>query len=97
MSNRLYLSNLLFDVDYIELREWLEDDDWVVLDVYVPPDREHQGGFKNKGYAFVEFETEEEAESAIEELDGELGPGGRPMNLSVAHPRQQYDEAVDYV
>jgi RNA recognition motif-containing protein len=42
----------------------------------------------NKGFGFVEYETSEEAQKAIENLNGkELK--GRPMRVEVAKPREE--------
>lgn len=88
-TSRLYICRLLFDIDYIELREWLEDEGWVVTDTYVPRDERARGRFKSQGYGFVSFSDEEEAEAALTELDGlecEISHG--PLKVREADPRR---------
>lgn len=43
---------------------------------------------RSKGFGFVEFETEEEAQAAMQALDGS-DQGGRPMAVKEALPRPE--------
>ena len=55
-----------------------------VVSAKVVTDRESG---RSRGFGFVEMETEEEAQKAIEMLNGqELD--GRPINVSVARPKE---------
>lgn len=54
-----------------------------VVDVYIPSDR---ATGKPRGFAFVEFSSDEEAEQAIQQFDGqELG--GRNLRINAAESR----------
>ncbi len=78
----IYVGNLLFDVAESDLRQAFEPFGQVsevrlIMDKY---------SGKSKGFGFVEMPSKEEAEKAIEELNGsELM--GRAMNVNVAKPK----------
>lgn len=80
MGTRLYVGNLPYDVDEATLREAFGQDGRQIRRVHIPLDRETQ---RPRGFAFLEFASEEEAQSALATLDGEL-LGGRPMRVSEA-------------
>jgi RNA recognition motif-containing protein len=88
MSARLYISNIHFQLTPLDIRSWLEKKDFRVRDVYVPKDRNYEAEFRNRGFCFVEMETVEDSEDAVDELPGELCPGGRPVNVKWADPRK---------
>ncbi|PIR87039.1 MAG: RNA-binding protein [Candidatus Harrisonbacteria bacterium CG10_big_fil_rev_8_21_14_0_10_49_15] len=81
-KKRLFVGNLPFTSTEDDLRSHFAvagtvKDAHIVLDKF--------RGNRPKGIAFVEFETEEEAQRAIEMLDGkELG--GRPLKVDVSRP-----------
>lgn len=54
-----------------------------VVDVYLPADR---ATGRPRGFAFVEFASEDEAEKAIEEFDGKEMEG-RPLRVNIAAER----------
>lgn len=78
----IYVGNLLFDVTESDLRQAFEPFGQVsevrlIMDKY---------SGKSKGFGFVEMPSKEEAEKAIEQLNGsELK--GRAMNVNVAKPK----------
>jgi len=78
----IYVGNLLFDVTESDLKQVFEPFGQVsevrlIMDKY---------SGKSKGFGFVEMPSKEEAEKAIEQLNGsELM--GRPMNVNVAKPK----------
>lgn len=82
---RLFVGNLDYNAGKNELKK-IFSEVGRVLDVYTPFDKSKEG-FKNKGYAFVEMGSAEEAAAAIEVLDGIPGPGGRKLSIRDAQPR----------
>jgi RNA recognition motif-containing protein len=91
-GRRVYIQNLKFNLRPHEVREWFLDENWDVTDLYVPAANKGQGKFINRGFCFVEFGTEEEAEQAVEELNGTTGPGGRTWYAKIAEPRGHRNE-----
>jgi RNA recognition motif-containing protein len=84
MESKLYVGNLSYNVTEDQLRE-LFSQAGQIKDVALITDR--QTG-RSKGFGFVEFATQAEAEKAIEmfnnhELDG------RPLTVNVARPREE--------
>jgi len=85
MANKLFVGNLSWGVDDLQLKEFFSQIGTVVEAVVI---RDKYRDNRSKGFGFVTFETEEDAQKAIEELDGkELD--GRPINVSVAKPREE--------
>lgn len=83
MESKLYVGNLSYNVTEDQLRE-LFSQAGQIKDVALITDR--QTG-RSKGFGFVEFATQAEAEKAIEmfnnhELDG------RPLTVNIARPRE---------
>lgn len=80
MNKKLYIGNLSYTATEAELRE-LFSEVGTVVSVNLITDRETG---RPRGFAFVEMQTEEDAEAAIEELNGrEL----RARNITVAEAR----------
>lgn len=84
MESKLYVGNLSYNVTEDQLRE-LFSQAGQIKDVALITDR--QTG-RSKGFGFVEFATQEEAQKAIEmfnnhELDG------RPLTVNIARPREE--------
>ncbi len=84
MESKLYVGNLSYNVTEDQLRE-LFSQAGQIKDVALITDR--QTG-RSKGFGFVEFTTQAEAEKAIElfnnhELDG------RPLTVNMARPREE--------
>ncbi len=84
MESKLYVGNLSYNVTEDQLRE-LFSQAGQIKDVALITDR--QTG-RSKGFGFVEFATQEEAQKAIDmfnnhELDG------RPLTVNVARPREE--------
>jgi RNA recognition motif-containing protein len=84
MSNKLFIGNLSWGVDTDQLREMFSAYG-VVTDAIVMTDRETG---RSRGFGFVTFETEEEAQAAIEAMDGQ-DLDGRPVVVNVAKPREE--------
>jgi len=76
MKNKLFVSNIDFDVQTEQLREMFEEVAEVVNAV-IATDRETK---RSKGFAFIEMNNEEAAASAIEALNNKV-INGRPMKV----------------
>jgi len=83
-NNKLYVGNLPFDVTEPDLQD-LFGQAGTVSDVLLVQDK-FTG--KSRGFAFVTMGTEDEAQSAIEQLHGKP-LGGRPLTVNVARPREE--------
>jgi RNA recognition motif-containing protein len=82
MSTRLFVGNLSFDTNELELREVFGQSGQVV-EAKVVTDRETG---RSRGFAFVEMSSADEADKAISELNGrELG--GRTLKVNQAESR----------
>jgi RNA recognition motif-containing protein len=83
MAVRLFVGNLPYSVTEPELREYLSTAGQVSY-LHLPKDRESG---RPRGFAFVEFDTQTEADEAIRRLDGQLFKG-RPLAINEARPMQ---------
>lgn len=83
MVTKLYVGNLSFKVGQDELAERFGQHG-TVESAQVVMDRETG---RSKGFAFVEMSTSEEADAAIDALDG-VEMDGRALRVSVARPRE---------
>lgn len=86
MNNKLYVSNLAFAVNDQQLCDIFADLGNVVS-AKVITDRDTG---RSKGFGFVEFETEEQANEAITKLNGSEQLGRR-ITVAVAKPQQPRD------
>ena len=84
MNSKLFVGNLSFNTTEIELQDIFAACG-SVTDVNLITDR--MSG-RSKGFAFVTMGTPEEAQSAIETLNGK-NLNGRDMNVSEARPREE--------
>jgi RNA recognition motif-containing protein len=82
ISNKVFVGNLSFDVTRDELIEAFAAAGKVV-DAKVPTDRETG---RPRGFAFVEFETDEGAQKCIELMNGR-DLKGRPLRVNEAENR----------
>lgn len=76
MKNKLFVSNIDFDVQTEQLREMIEEIA-PVLNAVIATDRETR---RSKGFAFIEMENTEGADAAIEALNNKV-INGRPMKV----------------
>jgi cold-inducible RNA-binding protein len=84
MSNKLYVGQLSYSVDSNQLQSFFEAIGEVVS-AKVITDRDSG---RSKGFGFVEMGTENDAKTAVEQLNGkELL--GRAINVSVARPQEE--------
>lgn len=79
----IYVGNLSYRVKEADLQQVMEDYGTVVSTKLIV-DRDTR---RSKGFAFVEMENEEEAQKAIEELNG-AEYEGRTMVVKEALPRR---------
>jgi RNA recognition motif-containing protein len=82
MAKRLYVGNLSYSVTSEDLQEMFERFG-AVLSAQVLSDRETG---RSRGFGFVEMENDQEAEAAIENLDG-TEQQGRRLTVNEAKPR----------
>jgi RNA recognition motif-containing protein len=83
MGTRLYVGNLPFSIDEATVRALFEQNDRKVQEVKLITDRDTG---RPRGFGFVEMSTNEEADSAIRELDG-YSLEGRPLKVNEARER----------
>lgn len=84
MGNKLYVGNLGFNVDNATL-EGLFAAHGTVKDVHIVKDR-YTG--ESRGFGFVEMGNDQEAQAAIEALDGK-DLSGRDLKVNEAKPREK--------
>ncbi|MCC7066425.1 MAG: RNA-binding protein [Planctomycetes bacterium] len=85
MATRLYVGNLSFQTTEDSLRAAFEGDGRQVTDVKIMLDRDTG---RSRGFAFVEMATEQDAQGAIQALNG-ADVDGRPLRVNEAQPRQE--------
>ena len=83
MGSRLYVGNLPFSADEQEVRELFSQDGRSVTEVKLITDRETG---RPRGFGFVEMENSEQADQAIEALNG-YSMDGRPLTVNEARER----------
>lgn len=83
MSNKLYVGNLSFDTTDNDL-ETLFAESGTVESVNIISDRDTG---RSRGFGFVEMSSNEEANAAIEQLNG-TEFAGRSIVVNVAKPRE---------
>jgi len=83
MGKKLYVGNLSYDVSSADLEAMLSAHG-TVQSAEVIMDR---ATGRSKGFGFVEMDSDEEAKSAIEALNGQEN-GGRTLTVNEAKPRE---------
>ena len=83
MNSNLYVGGLLYSIDDDRLRE-IFSAHGAVISARVIVDKLTG---RSKGFGFVEMASSEEAEKAIESLNGTDVGGGRYVTVSVARPQ----------
>lgn len=86
MGTRLYVGNLSYQVSSSDLQELLSQYGSVVSAEVI---NDRMTG-RSKGFGFVEMTSEDEAQSAIESLNG-FEHQGRTLTVNEARPREQRD------
>lgn len=84
MGTRLFVGNISFKATEDEIKALFEKHG-VVKDCHIVMDRDTN---RSKGFCFVEMSTQDEANKAIEKVNG-LDLDGRPLNVSEARPRAE--------
>ena len=84
MGKKLYVGNLSYDVKDEDLKQ-LFAAHGTVESANVIIDRD---AGRSKGFGFVEMSTDEEAQKAIQALDGQ-DHGGRALKVNEARPREE--------
>ena len=79
-QKKLYIGNLSFDTTESDLRGFLEEKGATPTDIKIISDK-YTG--KSKGFGFAEFETEEQAQAAIDALN-EQELAGRKLTVNKA-------------
>jgi RNA recognition motif-containing protein len=83
MGNRLYVGNLPFSVDETSLRSLFEQNERTVEEVKLITDRDTG---RPRGFGFVEMGNNEDADKAIQALNG-YEMDGRQLNVNEARER----------
>jgi len=84
MGTRLYVGNLPFSADENQLRDLFAQNGRSVTEVRMVTDRETG---RPRGFGFVEMGSQEDADSAIRDLNG-FQFGGRPLTVNEARERE---------
>ena len=83
MGTRLFVGNLPFSASEDEIRTLFEQNSRTVEDVKLITDRDTG---RPRGFGFVEMANSEDADAAIQELNG-YEMGGRQLNVNEARER----------
>ncbi|MEM7201048.1 MAG: RNA-binding protein [Planctomycetota bacterium] len=84
MTKRLFVGNLSWDTQEDDLIAAFEQDGRSVTSARIMTDRDTG---RPRGFAFVEMATDEDAQSAIQAMDG-VELDGRPLRVNEAQERQ---------
>lgn len=83
MNNKLYVGNISFNTSDRDLQDAF-DEFGTALEVHLVTDR---ATGRPRGFGFVTMSTEEEAQAAIEGLNGKT-VDGRALTVNIARPRE---------
>lgn len=84
MSRNVYVGNLPYRISDDDVREIFGQDGREVVSINLIIDRETG---KPRGFGFVEFASEAQAEAAVQALDN-FNVAGRPLKVNIARPRE---------
>ena len=84
MGKRLYVGNLSYNVGNAELEEMFAAFGAVTSAEVIS----HHDSGRSKGFGFVEMSSDEEAQAAIDSLNGR-DSGGRALTVNEARPREE--------
>jgi cold-inducible RNA-binding protein len=88
---KLHVGNLSSEVTNDGLRQLFSDRGYLITSARVICDRE---GGRSRGFGFVEFDSTEAAEKALDELNG-FEMLGRALQVKHARPHEPRDGRVD--
>lgn len=91
MAQKLFVGSLAYGATEDQLREFFEAAGTVVS-AKIITDRETG---RSKGFGFVEMESDEEAQKAINDLNGK-DLAGRPIAINIARPMENRDRRPSY-
>ena len=83
-QKKLYIGNLNYDTTTEDLKKFIEEKSLTPTEVRIISDK-YSG--RSKGFGFAEFETEEQAQQAIEALN-EADCNGRKLKVNKARKMQ---------
>ena len=83
MGTRIYVGNLPFSASEDQIRELFGSDGRTVTEVHIVMDRETA---RPRGFAFVEMGSDQDAQGAINALNG-ANMGGRSLTVNEARER----------
>lgn len=83
MNNKLYVGNISFNTSDRDLQDAF-DEFGTALEVHLVTDR---ATGRPRGFGFVTMSTEEEAQAAIEGMNGK-SLDGRALTVNIARPRE---------
>jgi cold-inducible RNA-binding protein len=84
MNNKLFVGNISFKMNEDDLTE-LFSQSGKVLSVAIPTDRDTG---RKRGFAFVEMENDQDAQSAIDQLNGKTIQG-REIVVNPSRPKER--------
>jgi RNA recognition motif-containing protein len=87
MNNKLYVGNLPFTAEEAQLKALFSADGRTVVSVKIPIDKHTK---RSRGFAFVEMGSIEDAQSAIEKLNGK-DLLGRSLSVTEARAESRSD------
>ncbi|MBK8977272.1 MAG: RNA-binding protein [Planctomycetes bacterium] len=85
MGKRLFVGNLSWGTQEDDLIELFETDGRTVVSARIMTDRDTG---RSRGFGFVEMASDEDAQAAMQALDG-VEVDGRPLRVNEAEERQQ--------
>ena len=83
-GNKLYVGNISFQANEQDLSDFVAEKGLTSTSVAIISDKYTN---RSKGFGFVEFATGEEAQKAIELLNGQ-DLKGRELNVNIARPKE---------
>lgn len=84
MNNRLFVGNIHFDIDEMDLEHFVRNNGFQVEEAVIVLDRETR---RHRGFGFVTLKSGEETQKAIAALNGQTLKG-RKLTVSEAHPKK---------
>lgn len=83
MQNKIYVGNLSYSIEEQNLRDFFASFG-AIVEIFIPKDRETG---KGRGFAFVTFENQAQAQEAVKTNGQELS--GRTIKVNIAKEREE--------